>query len=63
MATLYLERNQMVIKRVQLENQLAEKANQRENGVEELVGMLSSLITDEQFEILLNHYLKERNEN
>ena len=63
MATLYLERNQMVIKRVTLENQLAEKANQRENGVEELVGMLSSLITDEQFEILLNHYLKERNEN
>ena len=53
----------MVIKRVQLENQLAEKANQRENGVEELVGMLSSLITDEQFEILLKHYLKERNEN
>ena len=53
----------MITKRVQLENQLAEKANQQENGVEELVGMLSSLITDEQFEILLNHYLKERNEN
>ena len=50
----------MVTRRVQLENWLAETANKQENGVEELVGMLSSLITDEQFEILLNNYLKER---
>jgi hypothetical protein len=53
----------MISKRVQMENQLARKANEQENGVEELVGMLSSLISDEQLQVLINHYPKETSEN
>lgn len=44
----------VIEKRVMLENRLADIMNSQENGVESLVGLLSSLVTEEQLEALLN---------
>ena len=41
--------------RVNLENELAVVMNQLPNGVEMLVGALSSLITEKQLNVLVDH--------
>lgn len=41
--------------RTEMENRLGVIMNNRENGVEYLVGLLSSLVTEEQLGVLLNN--------
>jgi hypothetical protein len=45
----------MNIKRVDIENELAAVMNQLPNGVELLVGALSSLTTEKQLNVLVDH--------
>jgi H2-forming N5,N10-methylenetetrahydromethanopterin dehydrogenase-like enzyme len=47
--------------RVELENELAKVVNELENGVEMLVGRLSTLTTEKQLQVLLDYFKKENN--
>jgi hypothetical protein len=47
--------------RVELENELAKVINELENGVEMLVGRLSTLTTEKQLQVLLDYFKKENN--
>jgi hypothetical protein len=47
--------------RVELENELAKIVNELENGVEMLVGRLSTLTTEKQLQVLLDYFKKENN--
>ena len=47
--------------RVQLENELAKVINELENGVEMLVGKLSSITSEKQLQVLLDYFKKEKN--
>jgi H2-forming N5,N10-methylenetetrahydromethanopterin dehydrogenase-like enzyme len=47
--------------RVELENELAKVINELENGVEMLVGSLSTITTEKQLQALLNYFKKEKN--
>lgn len=47
--------------RVELENELARVINSLENGVEMLVGRLSTLTTEKQLQVLLDYFKKENN--
>ena len=47
--------------RIQLENELAEVINDLENGVEMLVGKLSSITSEKQLQVLLDYFKKEKN--
>lgn len=47
--------------RVELENELAKVVNELENGVEMLVGRLSTLTTEKQLQVLLDYFKKESN--
>ena len=52
----------LIERRVERENELASIMNQRENGVEELVGLLSSIASVQQLEELCQHLRKDANE-
>jgi|GEM_PF-6161564 len=47
--------------RVRLENELAQVINKLDNGVEMLVGRLSTITTEKQLEALVNNFKKEKN--
>lgn len=47
--------------RVQLENELCEVVRNLENGIEMLVGRLSTLTTEKQLQVLLDYFKKENN--
>jgi hypothetical protein len=47
--------------RVELENEIAKVVNELENGVEILVGLLSTITTEKQMEALLIYLKKEKN--
>ena len=52
----------LIERRVERENELASIMNKRENGVEELVGLLSSIASVQQLEELCEHLRKDANE-
>ncbi len=52
----------LIERRVERENELASIMNQRENGVEELVGLLSFIASVQQLEALCQHLRKDANE-
>ena len=52
----------LIERRVERENELASIMNQRENAVEELVGLLSSIASVQQLEELCEHLRKDANE-
>jgi len=52
----------LIERRVERENELALIMNKRENGVEELVGLLSSIASVQQLEELCQHLREDANE-
>jgi hypothetical protein len=48
----------LIERRVDLENEIGSIMNQKENGVEELVGLLSSIASVQQLEALVQHLRK-----